>query len=278
MKWIVASLFWGIIFQVNASGYCIGKFELINDMILVEAEVEGKMGYFAVDTGSPNLVLNQRYFSGETSEYEARGINGTTTVEKKLVKKFEWGCVKKRDFTVYLIDLQHFEKAIGKQFFGLIGYEILKKKELLIDYENLKIEQHQLKKSDLHRLENPSQEIRFRMSLHTPVLEMDLDNQAVDFILDTCSEDNLLDPAYASTDYKVTDLKFLVGVDQKSSLARVIVVPNASLTNISLDNQEYLVANMEMTTAKGILGSPALKQLNKFSINYRKKKIYVWAE
>lgn len=278
MKWIIASLFLGVIFQVHANGYCIGKFELINDMILVEAEIEGEMGYFVVDTGSPNLVLNQQYFSGEASEYEARGINGLTTVEKKLVKKFEWGCVKKKNFTVYLIDLQHFEKAIGKRFFGLIGYEILRQKELLIDYKNLKIEQHQLKKSALHRLGNPSQEIRFRMRSHTPVLEMDLEDQSVDFILDTGSEDNLLDQNYASTNYQVTDLKFLVGVDQKSSLARVVLIPNASLTNISLDNQEYLVTNMDATSAKGILGFPALKELSKFSINYRKKKIYVWSE
>ncbi|MEN0047009.1 MAG: aspartyl protease family protein [Bacteroidota bacterium] len=278
MKWMIISLFLGSIFQINASGYCIGKFELINDMILVEAEIEEEIGYFVVDTGSPHLVLNQQYFSGERSEYEVRGINGTASVEKKLVKKFEWGCVKKKNFTVYLIDLQHFEKAIGKRFFGLIGYEILKQKELLIDYKNLKIEQHQLKKSDLHRLENPNQEISFRMRSHTPVLEMDLDDQSVDFILDTGSEDNLLDQDYASKDYQVTDLKFLIGVDQKSSIARVILIPNASLTDISLDNQEYLVTDMESTSAQGILGSPALKELSRFSINYRKKKIYVWAE
>ncbi|MEM8526008.1 MAG: hypothetical protein AAGG68_15320 [Bacteroidota bacterium] len=278
MRWAICSLFWGIIFQVNANGYCIGKFELVNNMILVEAEVEGEMGYFVVDTGSPSLILNQQYFSGDLSAYEARGINGRTTVKQKTVKKFEWGCVKKKNFLVYTINLQHFEKAIGKRFFGLIGYDILKKKELLIDYKNLQIEQYQLKKSDLHRLEKPSQEIRFRMSSHTPVLDLDLQNQLVEFILDTGSEENLLDQEYASNDYQVTDLKFLVGVDQKTSLAQVILIPNASLTNISLNNQEYLITNMEDTSAEGILGFPALNELSKFSINYRKKKIYVWTK
>ncbi|MEL6943638.1 MAG: aspartyl protease family protein [Bacteroidota bacterium] len=278
MRGVIVSLFLSIIFQVHANGYCIGKFELINNMILVEAEVEENLGYFIVDTGSPNLVLNQQYFQGEKSDYMAQGINGSTNVMKRLVRKFEWGCVKKKNFTVYTVNLQHFEEAIGKPFFGLIGYEILKQKELLIDYKNLKIEQHQLSKSDLHRMEDPSQEIRFRMSLHTPILNLDLENQSVKFILDTGSEDNILDNAYVSSDYKVTDLKFLVGVGQKSSLARVVVIPNASLTDIAIDNQEYLVTNIEKSTAQGILGSPALKELNKFSINYRKKRIYVWAE
>jgi len=278
MKWVIAGLFLGITLHINANGYCIGEFELINNMILVEAEIEGEAGYFIVDTGSPNLILNQQYFSGEESNYEVRGINGLANIEKRLVRKFEWGCVKKKNFMVHMVELQHFEEAIGKTFFGLIGYDILKQKELLIDYRNLKIEQHQLNKSDLHRLEAPSQEIRFHMNVHMPVLNMDLENQSVKFILDTGSEDNLLDHTYASKDYEVTNLKFLVGVDQKASLARVIVIPNASLTDISLDNQEYLVTNMEATSAKGILGSPALKKLSKFSINYRKRKIYVWAE
>ncbi|MEM9849530.1 MAG: hypothetical protein AAF847_16705 [Bacteroidota bacterium] len=276
MKWMIFYSLMCLSYWMEAMPYCIGQFELLNKMIVVEATIEERDGYFIIDTGAPDLVLNQQHFDGEASDWLANSINCTTAVKSQWVGKFEWGCVKQKNFTALVVDLSYLEQAIGKPFLGLIGYEILKQKELLFDYENRRIEQHRLRKSDLHDLDRPVQAIPFRMAVHAPLLELEMNQERMDFILDTASEDNLLAKTKNSSRYRVKALKFLVGADQRTSLARVVVVPSANLTNIAFDNQEYLLTSLNHTKAKGILGFPVLNALNKFSINYRKRKIYLW--
>ncbi|MEM9886690.1 MAG: hypothetical protein AAF849_12430 [Bacteroidota bacterium] len=276
MKYVMLSLIAYLPLLANTRPYCIGEFELLNKMMVVEAKVEAVEGYFIIDTGAPNLILNQTYFEGEKSDWVARGVGSTAKAQKRLVKSFEWGCVTKKNFTVFVVNLEYLERAIGKPFLGLIGYELLKQKELLFDYENQRIEQHKLKKSDLHLMDDPNQSISFRLAAHVPILEIELDEQAMNFILDTASEDNLLQKTEKATQYPVKNMKLLVGTDQRPSLARVVVIPNTALTDMALEDQEYLLTTLSNTSAEGILGFPVLNELSKFSINYRKRKIYIW--
>lgn len=263
-------------FILEANKSCIGNFELINKMIVVEAQVDGLDGYFIVDTGSPDLILNSQHFDGKKSSYQVKGIDGVADVHTKLLHRFQWGCAEKKNFLAYLLNLQYLEHAIDRPLLGLIGFEILKEKELLFDYRSLQIEQHPIKKSDLHRLDEPSQEIEFQMSLHQLVLKVDLEDRQVQVILDTASEDNLLNNDLYTSQYIIKDMRILVGAGQRQSLVKVVTIPKLALTNVTLQDQEYLLTNMQHIDAEGILGFPALNELSRFSINYRKKRIYVW--
>lgn len=278
MKLTIITYLCVIPFILEANQGCIGNFELINKMIVVEAEVNGLEGYFIIDTGSPDLILNSQHFDGEKSNYQARGIDGTGTadVHTKLLHRFQWGCAEKKNFPAYLVNLQYLEQAIDRPLLGLIGFEILKEKELLFDYRSQQIEQHPIRKSDLHRLDEPSQEIEFRMSLHQLVLEVKLGDRQVQVILDTASEDNLLENDAFASHYVIKDTRILIGAGQQQSLVKVVTIPALALTDLTLEDQEYLLTNMQHLDAEGILGFPALNELSRFSINYRKKRIYVW--
>jgi hypothetical protein len=194
-----------------------------------------------------------------------------------LLAQFQWGCVTEKHFKAYVANLSYLEQAIDRPLFGLIGYEILKQKELLIDYEKTQIEQHHIRKSDLHRYKEPNLSIDFRLLLHQPILIIELgEERSVRVILDTASEDNLLQNDVNNNQYTITDMKFLIGANQQQELAKVVIVPLLSLTDIELENQNCILTNLQHTNVEGILGAPILRELKRFSINYRKKQIYVW--
>ncbi|MEM1325348.1 MAG: pepsin/retropepsin-like aspartic protease family protein [Bacteroidota bacterium] len=277
MRVFLTVLIYSLLGTTFASSSCIGSFELINNMIVVEAEIEGEDGYFIIDTGSPHLMLNARHFEGERSAWQATGVSGRVDLDNKLLAKFQWGCVTEKHFNAYVADLNYLEQAIDRPLFGLIGYEILKQKELLIDYEKAQIEQHHIKKSDLHRYAAPNSSINFRLRSHQPILEIELeDERSVQVILDTASEDNILQNDADNNQYTIKDMKFLVGANQQQSLAKVVTIPSLSLTNMELENQECLLTNLQHTSVQGIIGAPILQELKRFSINYRKKQIYIW--
>lgn len=259
-------------------------FELINGMILLEAEVNNQKGTFILDTGAPTLVLNQPVRKGDRTA-TARSCSGTLNVGTSSVRHFQWGNQKKYEVEALALDLTHLEAATGRKIKGLIGFLLLKDREILIDYEKQRLLLFQPGANPLHRSLAPSHTTAMAVADHLPVLELKFGDKMLRFGLDTGSESNLIDQCQLHTSGGIpadtVEQEILQGLDHKCHSVPVIRISGAEVASIPLDDSRFLATELcHLTSASGIninglLGYDFLK-MHLISINYQKKEIYFW--
>lgn len=174
-------------------GANVSNMEVIEGFVLVEAHINGQQGRFILDTGSPDLVLNSCYFSGEKTDIIARGLHGQVTeLAQVSVRQFDWMSIRKRYIQAVALNMANLEKQTKVPILGLIGYELLREHELLIDYKNQRIElipvtnEPALSSRLLARLP-------FQMQGHLPVIEVNIGGYHLRMGLDSGAQSNLLD-------------------------------------------------------------------------------------
>jgi hypothetical protein len=116
--------------------------EIYNKLLFVSLNVNGKPGYFLVDSGAniSALDINQKddyHFSHNDNDSPVTGISGKwTTYEATSVTVDYQGAVLDINFTIN--DLNHVREALSKHvnLLGVIGGDFLSLNELIINYKD----------------------------------------------------------------------------------------------------------------------------------------------
>ncbi len=265
---------------------CSMNFLVREGIILVEARVDQKKGLFIFDTGAPCLVLNAAQFSVRESDAQLIGPNAKIPTQEKRVKAFEWGCIEKKYFLAIAIDLSHLERALDTPILGLIGFDVMRRNEILIDFERQKLVQYPSRRSGLHENGTPNVVIPFQLSNHLPIVRAEIEEIVLNLAFDSASETNMLDFSYKERLSEETDPKFIIfrGADQRDLLVTAVNISSTHIMNETFKDMEYLFIDVRKIRAighpqfDGLLGHPFIEVCGKVSINYRKKKIYVWKD
>ncbi len=284
MKKMILLLICILPYYVFSSNICQTDFVLKEGMILVKAKVDQRSGLFILDTGAPCLILNSRHFNVQASEDQIISANDQVLTEEKAVTDFLWGCIDKKYFKAIAIDLAHLEQALDTQILGLIGYEIIQKNEILIDYYERVIEQYPAKKSSLHESQTASLSIPFEMSGHLPIVSAEIENFTLNLAFDSASESNMLDQNYKKKLSEETDPKLIIfrGADQRDILVTAVNISSTYISEERFRDMEYLFKDVDKireighSNFDGLLGHPFIEACGRLSINYKKKEIYVW--
>ncbi|MEO8405513.1 MAG: hypothetical protein ABI480_12985, partial [Chitinophagaceae bacterium] len=128
-------------------------FSRAGNLILVKAKADSIEGNFILDTGSPFLVLNITYFRDYPSEEivteEQAGMNGTAgSVLQTMVREFSFGGIEYSRLKANLVDLGSIENNKGVKVFGLIGMQLFRQFEMIIDYDKNLIYLHRIAKKE----------------------------------------------------------------------------------------------------------------------------------
>lgn len=106
-------------FELEQSPFT-SKFEKIKRMILVEAQIDDQKGYFLIDTGADDLILNQIHFEDYESIENAgnyKDVNGRKKkVEYLHIDSFRWGSLTRSDFYVQQLDFSAVENVFEKRY------------------------------------------------------------------------------------------------------------------------------------------------------------------
>ena len=258
------------------------SFTMLEGMMVVEATVNQQLGNFIIDTGAPTLVLNER----PTAEGQVggRGISDHLITDEVKVSEFNWSGIFKRDIDAFKVDISHLENVSGKKIAGIIGYDILKEVELLVDYRNQTIQLSPVT-SELKKNKQPIAIIPFTMQAHLPVIKVKIGKRKLRLALDTASETNILDEGiYKKIDAQlVSDNRIgeIQGVDQQIKSVQMANIQQTDVKDLAFGNMPYLFTDLSHLKSEsglyidGLLGYPFFKQ-GKMSINYKERKIYVW--
>ena len=112
-------------------------------LMFVRARVNRQTGFFLVDTGSSNLLLNKKYFLAE-SRNEMPGLTSTVRgIKPRLgtseVRSFQWGNLHVEGIRGQLHDFSAMEAPAITPLLGAVGHEQLKNCAVVFDWKNHQI-------------------------------------------------------------------------------------------------------------------------------------------
>jgi len=232
-------------------------FELIGGMIFIEANVNGKIGNFILDTGAPGVILNHKP-TPESKNYVAGGLSGEVAVGEVKINQFEWGIINLSNLNGFALDISHLEKSFEKDIAGLIGFDVFSDYELLFDYKNKEVQM--------------------------PVITAKIGGKSFRFGLDTGAEINLMDAhLFQELQREITALpdEKVQGLDRNEMTVKTALIKNTSLRSADFNALKFLFVDLSAVNASsetpidGLLGFTFFEK-EKISINFKKQRIYFW--
>ncbi len=255
-------------------------FEIVKGMIYVKAVVDGVKGNYILDTGAPDMILNTRNTSPK--KVLACGISGQMEARWTTIKNFEWASIKKKKMPAMALDLKHLEQITETSISGIIGYEFLKNYILFLDYKN---RFGRLEKNSKSQIETPLLVIPFKMQEHLPIVKTKIGNKTYFLGLDTGAGVNVLNKCRIKKlkieDYSKPHRIYLTGLSSQIARNTSLTVHRTVIKKETFQNMRFVLADInhfndfDDLLVDGFLGYPFLKH-GSLTINYKKRKIYIW--
>jgi len=273
---------------------CIIPFNRVGNLIVIKAKVDTTEGNFILDTGAPRLILNMTYFRhyhSHTEENESGGITGGTSSNPTMVENFSFGPVKYYKAEADRVNLGHIENSKGIKILGLLGMQLFKRFEMIIDYEKSLIYLHLINKKEAstyksEMLNNESAYNTFPIKIVEDKLLTygEIAGKKLTFIIDTGAESNVLDSRLSNKIFEqvnITRRIMLAGSGTQKIEALYGDMKNLKIGELAISTLPVLVTNLEKMCFSydqcldGMLGFDFLS-LHKIGFNFVTRKMYIW--
>ena len=269
-------------------------FTLAENLIVVEAEINGVAGNYLVDTGAQAVVLNRPHFESADidtvvmSHGSPTGANGVVSdVQGAINLSLSWGDIEIDGLYGMVTDLTHLEASVGVPIAGLIGFNVLERFQIQFDYAAQELTLYSLGEDSQPMLENdlgkPVQVTSFEMMAHIPVfpvaiagykLRMGLDSGAGGAMLFTRWRDKL------EGKYEFIERTELNGADKNVQMGDVVRIDNMRVQDIDYADMTFRFNDMASHGGNpmpmdGLLGYEFLKT-RPTAINFRTRQLMIW--
>jgi hypothetical protein len=263
---------------------------------MVKAKADTTEGNFILDTGAPNLVLNITYFRDypltNIPDGDQTSITGSTaTINKTSVKELCFGSLKYFQNDADLVNLGHIENSKGVKILGLLGMELFKQCEMIIDYEKELIYLHRIAQKEAstyksEQLSDTSTYSTFPIDItnNRIIVRTEMAGKKLKLVIDCAAESNVLDsrlPNKIFANVTITKKVTLTGAGNKKVEALYGNLKNLKMGNQEISDLPVLITNLENTCfsdtgcVDGILGFDFLS-LHKIGFNFVNHKMYIW--
>lgn len=271
-------------FNTTLEGVSQSEFELVGGLIFVEAELNGVTQKFILDTGSEHLIINSDVPTSKRPISVMKAVGGSKKIYKAKNVEFDWNGKKANRQLKYSVDLENIAKAKNKEFAGMIGYDQVKKQELVIDYKNKKVFLISKNNKDFFEHHEMVEKIKFRMVGHLPVVKVKIGKKKYYFAIDTGAEVNVIDKRFRgkipNEMIGLNSTKKIIGGNNNEITVPATTIKSMKVGKSEYENMAFAFSDLSFLTLDGfridgLLGYPFLNQA-KFSINYKKKNLGKW--
>lgn len=274
---------------------CTIPFSRAGNLILIRAKADSTEGNFILDTGSPCLVLNLTYFRDypyvQLAEEDGGMAGANTQVLRTTVKHLSFDAVSHFQVAANLVNLGHIENSKGVKILGLLGMQLFRQFEMIIDYDKNLIYLHRIGKKEASAYRHAMLEdtsayrvVPIDIVNDRVLARTEIGGKKLRLMIDFAAESNVLDsrlPDKVFESVSVTRRVILNGIGNKKVEALY-----GDLNNLKIGSQEFsslpvLITNLEKTCLSyescidGILGFDFLS-LHKIGFNFVNRKMYIW--
>ncbi|MFN4313415.1 MAG: aspartyl protease family protein [Chitinophagaceae bacterium] len=272
-------------------------FSRAGNLILLKASIDSVEGSFVLDTGAPHLVLNLTYFrdlpdARPDPGEETGGITGAVAAARPTdIRQLRLGPIRYNSIRADRANLGHIENSRAVKILGLLGVQLFKRFELIIDYENSLIYLHLISRKESstyqsEQLKNPDSYRIFPMQLfeNKMLTTAHIAGKKLSFVIDTGAESNVLDsrlPDRIFEQVTITRRIVLTGSGNTKVEALYGHLRNMKLGELEIARLPVLVTNLEKLCFSydrcidGMLGYEFLS-MQKIGFNFVKNKMYIW--
>lgn len=272
-------------------------FNKIGNLIVVQAKVDTAEGNFILDTGAPGLILNMTYFRQYPAslriDEEAGGVTGGIAAASPTdVDSLELASFRYSRIQADRINLGHIENTRGIRILGLLGMNLFKRFEMIIDYENNLIHLHLISKKEARAyshemLKDTAVYNEFPLDIKNNKLYTygEVAGKKLTFIIDTGAESNILDsrlPDKILENVTINSRVLLAGTGSSKIEALTGDMKNMKMSGMEIGTLPVIVTNLEKMCSAyddrcldGLLGFDFLS-LHKIGFNFVKRKMYIW--
>lgn len=291
-----SNLFLDPIITSDSASFMI-PFSRAGNLIIIKAKVDTTEGSFILDTGAPSLILNMTYFrdypaTGESDDGQG-GINGQAMATAPTnVANLSFGPVKYFNLNADRINLGHIENSKGIKILGLLGLQLFKEFEMIIDYQKSVLFFHWIKKNERAKpYHHPMLEDTSLYTTTTISIKEDklltygyMDGKKLTFVIDTGAESNVMDsrlPNKIFENISITRRVKLTGVGNKKLDALYGDMKKLKIGDRDMATLPVVVTNLENLCfaanqcIDGMLGFDFLS-LHKIGFNFVSRKMYIW--
>ena len=272
-------------------------FSRVGNLILLKARVDSTEGNFVLDTGAPHLVLNLTYFRHYRdarlgADEEPGGVTGAALAAPPTdIDEFKLGAVTYSRLRADRVNLGHIENSRGVKILGLLGVQLFKRFEMIIDYENNLLYLHLIGRKEASSYQ--SEQLRDPASFHTFSIQLvehkilttaHIAGKKLNFVIDTGAESNVLDsrlPDRIFENVSITRRVVLTGSGNAKIDALYGDMKNMKIGELALSSLPVLVTNLEKLCFSydrcidGMLGFDFLS-MQKIGFNFVRNKMYIW--
>lgn len=275
---------------------CIIPFTKAGNLIVIKAKADTTEGNFILDTGAPYLILNITYFrhypASSASDEEQTSITGTGSAAlKTTVNKFSLGTLNYHKADAHLISLGHIENSKGLKILGLIGMQLFKQCEMIIDHERSVIHLRHIKRKEAttykHEMLKDASTYRtipIDIMDDRIVARTEMAGKKLRFIIDCGAESTVLDSRLPDKIFEGVDITgrvLLTGTGNNKVEALTGELKNMKIGDQDFNAMPVLITNLEKTCFSyngcidGILGFDFLSA-KKIGFNFVNRKMYIW--
>jgi hypothetical protein len=269
-------------------------FKLAENLIVVDAEINGIAGNYLVDTGAQAIVLNSRRFPAGTVETvplnhaPPSGVGGAMQdVRGAPALELRWGAIRLDHLRGLVTDLTHLENSIGVPVVGIIGFNVLERFQIHFDYATSELTLYSLDDDDRplaqSELGEPVQVTRFDMAGHIPVLPVRIAGIDLRVGLDSGAAGAMLFERWQKPldgKYTFIERNELRGGDKNVQMGDVVRIENMELQGLVYADMTFRFNDIAAHGGKpvpmdGLLGYEFLKT-RPTAINFRTRELLVW--
>jgi len=258
--------------------------EWAQGLMLVEARVDGVTGTYILDTGSPYLILHEENLPGKNTT-EMLSVVSDYKVRTKKIDEFSWVGISKRNLEAVVMDMHHLRQAYQRPIDGIIGYQLLADRKILIDAQNGYLLIVPAGEEVRHPYARPALSFSLSMQQHLPVLKMKVGAKLRYFGLDSGCSQNLIAEAVLAdlpeAEYqKVRELE-VYGFTAEPRLFPLVRVRSVQWSSLPSSGMEFLATDFSRFISSGLnldglLGYPFFKD-KILSIDYSKNQLVLWS-
>lgn len=265
-------------------------FRFVDNLLLVEATINGETGEFILDTGAPDLILNQAHFNGIRVPWALNDVvdfNGKASEARVLaVKGFSIGAMEIKKQHALCIDFTSVERLKKIRLLGVIGYAVLKDLDILFDFDQqeVSISSNRGKHVDLFEGTSPEHSFKLRQNGHMLYLVVQAGKKKLRFGIDTGAEVNIFHEKslkQVSGHFDMVKRVQVKGITSKQSIAVAGALHQLQIDKRPVGTMPVTVVNMSPLNNSlaldldGILGIPFLKK-GRVGLDFKERKLLVW--
>ena len=166
----------------------IVPFELINGLIVIEAEINGEIGNYILDSGSNGILLNSK---SEKSDISYQTLSGVVEGSETKISSLKLGDFKSSELLGFSTDLTNLEIYIDKSLAGILGCAIFTPSSLEFDFKEERVVISNNKIDS--KLVKGMTSMKYKVVDELPIGEIVINGKKRSFVVDTGASSHFMD-------------------------------------------------------------------------------------